>query len=112
MFDACRDLEFLEQLNQAGFRGGLFVMHVNHAAFYQSGLQTGIYSYFRGGVAFTGAITKPTGKKNQVVRLCNSYSVRWQPYSTSGRYGSSPSQTRLTFLWPFLVKRGTVSAAE
>lgn len=86
MFDVCRDIQLLEQLGAAGFRGGLFVMHVDDPAFYQSGLQTGIYSFFRAGARLTGTITKPTGAKDQVVRLRGSYSVRWQPYGTAGRY--------------------------
>ena len=86
MFDACRDLQFLEQLITAGFRGGLFVMHAEDPAFYQSGMQTGIYSYFRGRMPLTGAITKPTGSKDQVVSLGNSYLVHWQHYGTRGRY--------------------------
>jgi hypothetical protein len=86
MFDACRDLQLLEQLVSVGFRGGMFVMHVEDPAFYQSGLQTGIYSFFRSGVPLTGAITKPTGGKDQTVLLGNTYSVRWQPYATVGRY--------------------------
>ncbi len=64
-------------------------MHVDDPGFYQSGLsglQTGIYSFFRGGMSLTGTITKPTGPKDQVVSLCNSYCVQWQPYSSSGRY--------------------------
>jgi hypothetical protein len=46
-------------------------MNADDQAFYQSGLQTGIYSYFRGGVPLTGTITKPTGRKDQVVSLGN-----------------------------------------
>jgi hypothetical protein len=96
MFDACRDLQLLEQLVSVGFYGGLFVMHVNHPAFY-SGSKTGIYSYFRGGVTLTGSINKPTGTKDQVVSLGNAYSVQWQAYGTAGRYwlqtvASTPKQ--------------------
>jgi hypothetical protein len=86
MFDACCDLQRLEQLISAGFQGGLFIMHVDDPGFYQSGLQTGIYSFFRGGVPLTGTITKPTGSKDKMVRLCNSYRVQWKPYSSAGRY--------------------------
>ena len=93
MFDACRDLQFLEQLVEAGFAGGLFIMHVDDPGFYQSGLQTGIYSFFRGTVPLAGIIAKPTGNKNQTgedsartVALANSYAVQWQPYCSSGRY--------------------------
>lgn len=90
MFDACRDLQFLEQLMIAGFHGGLFAMHVDDPSFYQSGLQTGIYSFFRSGVPLTGTITKPTGSKDQSVSLVNSYIVQWHPYGTAGRYWMQP----------------------
>jgi hypothetical protein len=86
MFDACRDLQLLEQLLRVGFVGGLFLMHVDDPSFYQSGLQTGIYSFFRGGQPLTGTITKPTGRKDQVVHLHNSYRVQWQPYGATSRY--------------------------
>jgi hypothetical protein len=85
MFDACRDLQFLEQLIPVGFGGGLFLMHVHDRQFYQ-GIQTGIYSYFRGNVPLTGTITKPTGSKDQLVSLACSYRVQWQPYSAGARY--------------------------
>ncbi|MEC4748014.1 hypothetical protein [Methylomicrobium sp. Wu6] len=86
MFDACKDLQFLEQLVASGFRAGAFIMHVEDPAFYQSGLQTGIYSHFRAGTPLTGVIAKPTGKKDLEVRLANSYSVHWRPYGMNGRY--------------------------
>lgn len=86
MFDACCDLQFLEQLVSRGFRGGLFVMHVDDRLFYQAGSQAGIYSYFRNGAPLAGTVPKPTGNKNKVVELNNTYGVRWQPYGTAGRY--------------------------
>jgi hypothetical protein len=86
MFDACVDLQFLEQLMSAGFGGGLFVLHVDRATDYQAGIQTGIYAHFRGGVPLTGTIAKPTGSKDKVVRLSNSFSVQWQSYRTTGAY--------------------------
>jgi hypothetical protein len=86
MFDACRDLQLLEQLLRVGFAGGLFLMHVDDPSFYQSGLKTGIYSFFRGGQPLTGKITKPTGSKDQKVHLRNPYRVQWQPYGARGRF--------------------------
>ncbi|HEX8295513.1 MAG TPA: hypothetical protein VF593_04395 [Chthoniobacteraceae bacterium] len=86
MFDACRDLQLLEQLTLAGFAGGLFVMHVDDPGFYQSGSQEGIYSHFRAGLPLPMVIIKPTGSKNQVVSLSGTYRVQWQSYGTAGRY--------------------------
>lgn len=86
MFDACRDLQLLEQLAAAGFAGGLFVMHVDDPGFYQSGSQAGIYSHFRAGLPLPPVITKPTGSKDQIVSLSGTYRVQWQSYGSAGRY--------------------------
>lgn len=99
MFDACRDMQMLEQLVAAGFCGGLFLMHVNSQTFYQSGMSTGIYSYFRAGACLQGSIQKPTGRKDEVVPLGNAYSVSWQPSGPSSRFwlqgvGATPERAR------------------
>ena len=83
MFDACRDLQFLEQLVSHGFCGGLFAILVDAPLFYQTGKQDGIYSFFKAGHALHGEIQKPTGGKDQVVTLHGSYSVEWKPCGTN-----------------------------
>lgn len=86
MFEACRDLKFLEQLVAVGFEAGLFAMHVVDATFFEAALQTGIYAFFRANAPLTGRITKPTGKKDNWFVLDGSYLVHWQRYGTAGRY--------------------------
>ena len=86
MFDACRDLQLLEQLAAVGFAGGLFVMHVDDPGFYESGSQAGIYSHFRVGLPLPAVIIKPTGNKDQVVKLRGTYRVQWRAYGSAGRY--------------------------
>jgi hypothetical protein len=86
MFDACKDLKRLEDLVSTGFRGGLLIMHVNDPGFYESGLKTGIYSFFRDGAQLTGTIKKPTGKKDLEVYISGSYRVMWESYGEAGRY--------------------------
>jgi hypothetical protein len=86
MFSACRDLQFLEQLVDAGFAGGLFLMHVNSQGFYGPGIRRGIYAHFRGNKPLPATIRKPTGAKDQTVKLACNYTVTWRDYGTMGRY--------------------------
>jgi hypothetical protein len=86
MFSACRDLQFLEQLVEAGFAGGLFLMHVNSQGFYGPGIRSGIYAHFRGSDPLPATIRKPTGAKNEIVELACNYTVKWQNYGSTGRY--------------------------
>jgi hypothetical protein len=86
MFDACRDLQFLEQLVSVGFLGGLFAKHVDDPCFYQNGSQDGIYGFFRAARILAGTITKPTGSKDQMVNLRGTYQVQWRPDGAGVRY--------------------------
>lgn len=85
MFKACEDLQFLEELVQKGFAGGIFVIHVVDAPFYQ-GAMRGIYDYFRGGKSIEGEIHKPTGSRDKKVSLKGSYQVDWQQCREYGQY--------------------------
>jgi hypothetical protein len=86
MFDACCDLQFLEQLVEVGFLSGLFAMHVDDPCFYQNGSIAGIYGFFRAARPLTGAITKPTGSKAQIVNLKGTYGVQWRSNGGAERY--------------------------
>lgn len=86
MFDICKDLAFLEELIEVGFRGGLFVIHVEDALFYDRGSTDGIYAYFRSGKSLTGIVSKPTGQSTSAVNLRGSYDVRWQECGQHARY--------------------------
>lgn len=80
MFKFCEDISFAEELGAAGFStAGLLVFADDHL-FYE-GPTDGIYGYFRGGRALHGQIQKPTGKKDAVVTVRGSYSVKWKPIS-------------------------------
>jgi hypothetical protein len=78
MFNACKDIAFLEQLVERGFDGGLFVMAAEDKLFYQ-GADTGgsIYSYFRSGKPICGLIRKPTGTKDEFFEVRGSYILTW-----------------------------------
>jgi len=86
MFKACQDLQFLEQLKQNGFAGGIFVIHAVDAPFYQGEARGGIYDFFRNKKALEGVITKPTGSKDQTVNLQGRYQVNWHDCRDYGRY--------------------------
>ena len=90
MFDACCDLQFLEELIANGFRGGLFAMHVNDSGYFKSGFQTGVYSYFRDQRPIPPVIMKPTGKRDSEVRLNGNYQVKWQSHGSSDHYWLQP----------------------
>jgi len=100
MFEACRDLQFLEQLTAMGFRGGLFAMHVDDPCFYQNGTKEGIYAFFRAGQPLAATIMKPTGSKDQLVNLLGSYNVQWQPYGAKERYWLQAVTTPSNHLQP------------
>ena len=85
MFSFCKDIVFLEQLKSAGFKQCLFLAVVDDKLFYE-GSQNGIYSFFRGGEALTGDVTKPTGRRDQSLSIHGRYNLSWQPIVGSARY--------------------------
>jgi len=71
MFSFCKDIQFAEQLKQAGFRNTFVVIFADDHLFYE-GNSDGIYGYFRGKRILTGKIKKPTGTKSQEVNITGS----------------------------------------
>jgi hypothetical protein len=78
MFKFCQDISFVEQIVQAGFTAGFFVAAVDDPLFY-TGSPSGIYAHFRSGLPLHGTIQKPTGKPDEPVKLCGTYTVEWRP---------------------------------
>ena len=85
MFKFCKDIAFLEQLKHAGFANAYFLAFADDRLFY-GGPGEGIYGYFRSGVPLTGTITKPTGTRNDSVRLTGTYRIRWHSVRNDLRY--------------------------
>ena len=77
MYSFCKDISFLEQLVQAGFKAGAFVAVVDDPLFY-SGRSEGIYSMFRGGMAIHGEIAKPTGAEKLKIEIRGKYHASWE----------------------------------
>ena len=82
MFSFCRDIAFVEQLNDAGFVTAAVVIFAEDPPFY-SGSCSGIYGYFRGGQVLQGRIQKPTGSRDSEIELRGSYTVQWTPVTGS-----------------------------
>ncbi|MEW6221408.1 MAG: hypothetical protein AB1634_17995 [Thermodesulfobacteriota bacterium] len=85
MFSFCKDILFIEQLKSAGFERSFLVVFADDPLFY-SGSGGGIYGYFRKGQKLYGAISKPTGKKDEIISLKGSYHVRWAAAGNDLKY--------------------------
>ena len=76
MFSFCRDIHFLEQLKEAGFKKAYFIVFADDKPFYH-GKTDGIYGFFRGGKKLSGRIEKPTGNRGDFIDVSGVYSVNW-----------------------------------
>jgi len=85
MFSFCKDVQFAEQLKQAGFHEAYVVIFAEDRLFYE-GNTDGIYGFFRGGRDLTGIVQKPTGARNAVAKIEGSYTVRWNALIKSLKY--------------------------
>jgi hypothetical protein len=79
MFKACQDVGFLEQLVEAGFSTGCFVMVVDDRLFYEGTDLGGVYAPFRGRMPLCGTILKPTGTKDEQTTIRGRYFFQWKP---------------------------------
>jgi len=85
MFHFCKDILFAEQLKRAGFKRSFLIIFADDPLFY-SGNGDGIYGYFWQGKTLCGAIGKPTGKKDETIRLKGTYQVNWTGISGALKY--------------------------
>lgn len=85
MFSFCKDIMFLEQLLEAGFKRAHLLIFADDKCFY-TGNTSGIYSYFRGQKVLTGTVQKPTGTQNQELIIKGAYTVTWKPIIDSLHY--------------------------
>jgi len=84
-FEFCKDIKFLEQLTKNGFKKGYFLAVADDKGFYE-GNNNGIYGLFRNQKLITGKITKPTGKKDQIINLSGKYRAKWNLVNDSTKY--------------------------
>ena len=85
MFGFCKDIKFLEQLVNEGFKSAYFVAVADDHLFY-SGNDKGIYGLFRNGQPITGEIKKPTGPKDKSVHIKGLYVAEWLKVVGSTKY--------------------------
>lgn len=78
MFSFAKDIKFVEQLKQNGFTKTYALSIVEDHNFYEGAKQDGIYAFFRGGQPVNGLITKPTGKKDEEIKVDGCYSIDWK----------------------------------
>lgn len=87
MFSFCKDIKFLEQLSEKGFRNNLFIAFANDSNFWNNkGDEGTIYYNFRTKKELSGVIVKPTGKKDQQIHLCGNYRIEWKVVNQGLRY--------------------------
>ena len=90
MYDFCKDIVFLEQLLDAGFRKGYAIIFTEVHGFYEGNQHDNIYSYFRHNNSspkrLTGKIEKPTGDKNESIKIKGSYLIEWKSIKNELKY--------------------------
>ena len=85
MFAFIKDLKFLEELTINGFSNGYLIILTEDSLFY-TGKDTGIYSYFKSQKNITGEIQKPTGKKDELIKISKNYIAKWEHLENNLKY--------------------------
>ena len=89
MFNACKDVSFLEQLTEAGFNNSYFLFFTEDKNFYDSQQvrkHNGIYKLFRDQKEIKGKIEKPTGEKKQFLEIHGKYKMNWKDLRENLKY--------------------------
>lgn len=88
MFSFIKDICFMEQVKQNLHFDNTFVLTmVTDKNYYEGSYPSEIYKYFRGKTEkIPSKIQKPTGKKDEIVTLDGTYSVKWKPTTSKFTY--------------------------
>ena len=86
MFSFVKDIAFMEQLKNNGFKNCYSLTMVNDKNFYSGKKTDGIYNYFRNGAVLNGEICKPTGNIMESVILKGCYNIIWENKSDNMKY--------------------------
>jgi hypothetical protein len=89
MFNACKDVNFLEQLTEAGFDTSYFLFFTEDKNFYdlkRARKHDGIYGLFREQKEIKGNIDKPTGERNQTLKIRGEYKIIWKNLKNDLKY--------------------------
>ena len=81
MYSFIKDIKFMEQLKEAGFKETYCITLVDNSSkpFFMGNKDDGIYQYFRNNEVITGKVYKPTGKSKGIdfININGKYSINW-----------------------------------
>lgn len=82
MYSFIKDIKFVEQLHDKGFKNTYTLTIVNQKPFYYGKKSDGIYKYFRKNETIHGTISKPTGKDKTTksISLNREYNIVWNDF--------------------------------
>lgn len=86
MYSFVKDIAFMEQLKNNGFDATYCLTMVKDKNFYSGKKSDGIYSYFRENEMLCGIIKKPTGKREEFIKLGQRYTINWEGKTENIRY--------------------------
>lgn len=78
MFSFVKDIKFMEELKESGFDSTYCLTLVQDKNFYSGRKQDGIYAFFRGDKTVCDLICKPTGKKDEQLKINGKYRICWR----------------------------------
>jgi hypothetical protein len=83
MFKCVEDIAFVEDLCARGFLAGAVLVLADDPLYHSAGSTDGIYGHFRAEVPLEGDVDKPTGQRNEIIRLRGVHVVRWTQIAES-----------------------------
>ena len=89
MFSFIKDISFMEQVKSyLGFTNTYVLTIVTDKKFYEGSYPSDIYKFFRGKktIPIADKIQKPTGQKNEVISIKNSYLIDWKNTEVKFKY--------------------------
>jgi hypothetical protein len=88
MYSFVKDIKFMEELKENGFKKNALVTLVSDRPFYEGRNNDGIYKCFREEYKVYGDIFKPTGpnKGKEFISIKGDYSFTWQDLNGSRKY--------------------------
>ncbi len=86
MFMFIKDIKFMEEVKELGFDKAFALVLVDDPLFYSGNVPQKIYEYFRVGKTIEKAIKKPTGKKDELIILKGTYTIKWNSLSNNSKY--------------------------
>lgn len=86
MFKICEDVAFIEQLVESGFKKSFSLVFAQDRPFYMKKGGAEIYEMFRCRREIGGIITKPTGKKDKIIKIQDDYKIHWKPVYKDLKY--------------------------